>query len=476
MTYEEVSLEESPHESKIHSALVKPSEDFEVEDPVDKDPDDLSIKLMRESFIWDEGREETKETKLDESSLNKSVVIDLGDKDVEFVGRKEIIDNNGNQLEKKLSSGSSCPSSGSSQPPFSNSSVNSSLVKSKIKSCSNYFGLLLALLSGVLMTAYSSMIKLLVDMDSQQVVIIRGILQLVMMGSLALYKGFKFTPPRSEVRTWVILFFIGLTGGLRLLFIFISYHRLPVGDVTSIIFSSPVFVMLFSIFVFREHCGVFRVLAAISLLSGVILISKPPILFKIAEGESYDFLGYGITFSACLMSALGAVLPKLITKKVEKPVILFYISIFTTICGTVSLFTVGEPGVPPAWEWGLSFAIAALGVVQQYLLIWAVQLEAPSRVTVMRQTQIVYSYAVQVLFFDVIPTWSSWLGAGLVLVTAMSITFEKLITEKFSRFFERFGGDQGINQTDEVEKEKEKVKNTDEVVNHSSEEILRNNG
>ena len=52
------------------------------------------------------------------------------------------------------------------------------------KDCSRYFGLLLAFLSGVMMTTYSSLIKTLEEMDVMQVVVIRGVLQVSIMGGI----------------------------------------------------------------------------------------------------------------------------------------------------------------------------------------------------------------------------------------------------------------------------------------------------
>ena len=83
---------------------------------------------------------------------------------------------------------------------------------------------------------------------------------------------------------------VAVTGGLRILFIFTSFSRLPLGDSTTILFSSPVIVMVLSMFILQERCGVFRVVAAAGLLSGVILISKPPFIFG-QDMETYDALG-----------------------------------------------------------------------------------------------------------------------------------------------------------------------------------------
>ena len=83
--------------------------------------------------------------------------------------------------------------------------------------------------------------------------------------------------------------------------------------------------------------------------------------------------------------------------QVEKLIILFYLGLATATCGSVGLFVFGRPSVPGARDWVLAVSIGLLGMVQQYILVWAVQLESPARVTVVRQFQIVLAYAVQVL-------------------------------------------------------------------------------
>lgn len=59
---------------------------------------------------------------------------------------------------------------------------------------------------------------------------------------------------------------------------FCGLLRLPVGDAATIIFCSPIFVMVFSHVILREHCGLFRFLVIGMLMVGVILIARPPFL------------------------------------------------------------------------------------------------------------------------------------------------------------------------------------------------------
>ena len=151
------------------------------------------------------------------------------------------------------------------------------------------------------------------------------------------------------------------------------------------------------------------------------------------------------------MSALGIVLTKLTSTQVEKLIILFYLGIAITVCGFIGLLSLGQPSNPPlrewlieemditsdqnslqnfiffgkicVWlktlrrfrwlvhiffhsrlfnelfptsEWLLGIGIAVLGLGQQYVLVWAIQLESAARVAVVRQMQIVLAYSVQV--------------------------------------------------------------------------------
>ena len=83
--------------------------------------------------------------------------------------------------------------------------------------------------------------------------------------------------------------------------------------------------------------------------------------------------GYSLVLSACLMSAMGIVLTKLTSSHVEKLIILFYLGLAITICGTIGLFSLGRPGVPPLRDWLIGITIGLLGLVQQYVLVWAIQ-------------------------------------------------------------------------------------------------------
>merc|ERR1712038_1403714 len=202
--------------------------------------------------------------------------------------------------------------------------------------CSTYKGLFLAFLSGLLMTVYTTLIQELENMDTMVLVIIRGFLQLLITGINTVHRGVPFLAVDNR-RANIILLLVAIIVGIRLLLVFASFAMLPLGDSTAILFSQPVVVMLLSVFLLQEACGLYRLVAAASLLAGVLLIAKPPALFGYREEqqqeEHYPAKGYITCISACVMSATGYVLTKLITEHVDKVVILFHIGIGSMVCG-----------------------------------------------------------------------------------------------------------------------------------------------
>ena len=61
--------------------------------------------------------------------------------------------------------------------------------------------------------------------------------------------------------------------------VFESINRLPIGDFSAIAFSSPVFTMILSTFLLKERCGLYRISVAILLISGVIVLTRPTVMF-----------------------------------------------------------------------------------------------------------------------------------------------------------------------------------------------------
>ena len=87
--------------------------------------------------------------------------------------------------------------------------------------------------------------------------------------------------------------------------------------------------------------------------------------------------------------------------------------------------TIGFQGTDPSTDLR---GVGILGLVQQYCLIYAVALESPSTVTIIRQMQIILAYIVQAVMFHVMPSSMDMLGASLILTTVVAVSFEEQIS------------------------------------------------
>ena len=63
--------------------------------------------------------------------------------------------------------------------------------------------------------------------------------------------------------------------------------------------------MFLSIFILKEKCGIFRVIASATLLGGVLLIAKPPVVFgSDTTDQTYDALGKYNLVSLVILSCV----------------------------------------------------------------------------------------------------------------------------------------------------------------------------
>ena len=128
-----------------------------------------------------------------------------------------------------------------------------------------------------------------------------------------------FGPPDTKTRLRMVA--VACTSGFMLLCVFEGIDRLPFGDYSAIAFSSPVFTMILSIFLLKDHFGIYRSIIGILLTAGVVIISRPTALFPrdiepVIQGEnvtsshseeeiktSTDIIGIACALTGSLLSA-----------------------------------------------------------------------------------------------------------------------------------------------------------------------------
>ncbi|XP_075680417.1 uncharacterized protein LOC113789288 isoform X3 [Dermatophagoides pteronyssinus] len=81
-----------------------------------------------------------------------------------------------------------------------------------------------------------------------------------------------------------------LCGTISLACFYSSYRYIPLGDATTIRFTSPVFIAIFAHFIVNEPFGLLQIVNALTTLIGVILIGRPSFIFGVKTLSSSSSL------------------------------------------------------------------------------------------------------------------------------------------------------------------------------------------
>ncbi|KAK0160364.1 hypothetical protein PV328_007780 [Microctonus aethiopoides] len=242
-----------------------------------------------------------------------------------------------------------------------------------------WFGILLAFISGAFFTISSGLVKAIKNVDPMILLGIRSLLQIFVMLAICIIHGKNILGPK-ESRTLIHL--QGMVGGMTLTLLYYSFRKLPLGDATTIIFSSPIIVIILSFLFLKEPCGILRIVVICTLFTGIVLVSKPPFLFQIHRSSeaSYDVMGYICAIFATLFTALNIVIMRKCSD-IHYSVLVANLSSWILLSAVTFFFIVSDVNhhsqmIPRDWiTWGLIFLVAITGLTGQVLITKALEIE-----------------------------------------------------------------------------------------------------
>lgn len=286
------------------------------------------------------------------------------------------------------------------------------------KSCP-YLGLVLATFSSLFFSLCSVIVKSLVEINPTEMAIFRFLGVLLPAIPIVIYKG-DHPFPKGRRLILILRSFIGTTG---LMLSFYAFRRMPLADASVVVFSVPVFVAIFARIFLKEPCGLFNVVTVCLTLIGVILITRPSLIFgntieSLSDGSikpgHADLWGAVAAFSATLFGANVYVLLRAL-KGIHFSVIMTNFGSFALIQTTFISWIIGALCLPRCGtDRLLVVALALFSFAGQILLTLALQIEQAGPVAIARSTDIVFAFFWQVLFFNEIPNRYSVGGAILV--------------------------------------------------------------
>jgi len=274
----------------------------------------------------------------------------------------------------------------------------------------NHLGGICMILSVLFFSFMDVLIKITHEYDVGQVMFSRAIFGLIPI---------FFLIPRERLKNFYKTKHVGLhfyrsfVGAIAMYAIFVGLRNLELAEVTSLAFSGPIWVVIFSILFLGEKIRMRRWIAVGLGFVGVLVISKP------------GFDNLNLYYIYPVIFTLGFAGVSIFIRKltlVGEPVYLiaFYFSLCSAIFG---LFTLpfGKWIMPSSYDFGLLILIGLFGSIANLLLTKSYQLAEVSLTTPLKYLSLVFAIIFGFYFFNEIPTIYTLSGSGLIVISSAII-------------------------------------------------------
>ena len=274
----------------------------------------------------------------------------------------------------------------------------------------NHLGVFYMIVSVLFFSFMDILIKITDQYAVGQVMFFRAVFGLIPIFFLIPKKRLKNFYKTKHAR---LHFYRSFVGTIAMWAIFVGLRNLELAEVTSIAFSGPIWVVIFSILFLGEKIKAKRWTAVSLGFIGVIIISKP----------GFDNLNFYYIYP--IIFTLGFAGVSIFIRKltlVGEPVYLiaFYFSICSAIFG---LFTLpfGWWLMPSSYDLGLLILIGLFGSIANLLLTTSYQLAEVSLTTPLKYLSLVFAIIFGFYLFNEVPTIYTLSGAGLIVISSAII-------------------------------------------------------
>lgn len=226
---------------------------------------------------------------------------------------------------------------------------------------------------------------------------------------------------RAGVSPWGnrrdLLLLRGVAGFLGLTCFFYAVTKLPLGAVTVIHFTSPVFTVLIAGLFLGE--GLRRRELSTTTLSfgGILLVARPTFLFG---GDSLDPFATVVAVCGAIMAAVAYVMVRRLAATEHALVIVFWFS-FIGVVGSAP-FAAAQWVTPLPWEWAAILAVGIATQAGQVLLTKALALDRASKVMQAGYVQILFAGLWGFVLFGEVPHLSAAFGTVAIVGSLALLT------------------------------------------------------
>ncbi|KIZ47264.1 MULTISPECIES: DMT family transporter [Rhodopseudomonas] len=246
------------------------------------------------------------------------------------------------------------------------------------------------------------------EMNFGQIILVRGLFAMVMVGALAYYRR-ALRSPRTLLVLPVALRVFGEVGG-TICFLTAIVH-LPLANVSAIFQALPLAITLGAVLVLREHVGWRRWLAIVVGFSGVLIVVRPGMA---------GFSGFSLF---ALLSVAFSAVRDLATRRIPAEIPTLFITLLTTMtvttAGAAVLFPLGGWRPMSAPSVGLLALAALLVMIGYQCVIIAMRTGDISAVAPFRYTALLWAMLLGYLVFGDVPDALMITGASIIVVSGL---------------------------------------------------------
>ena len=210
-------------------------------------------------------------------------------------------------------------------------------------------------------------------------------------------------------------------GGTGMVLNFLAPILLPLAVSTTFSFTAPIFAVILSALVLREHVGKWRWTAVLLGFAGVLVVAGP-------GGSQIPLTGALVAIGAAFMVALVSIQIRDLAQTENSVVIVLYFALFTLpFLFAWSLFD-GWTSNPV--DLAILISIGVAGTLAQVLLTLALRFGQVASVIVMDYVSLIAAAFYGWFLFDNLPPASLWLGAPLIIAAGVVIVVREQILRR----------------------------------------------
>ncbi len=210
-----------------------------------------------------------------------------------------------------------------------------------------------------------------------------------------------------------------LIGGIGMTLTLGVVQILPLAEATVLGFTAPIFAVLLAVVLLGETVGLWRWMAVLLGLAGIVIIAGP-------DRAHLPLAGLATGIGAAFMVALISIQLRDLGRTEEPVSIVFWFSAFCTPPFALFMMQTGLPQHDLA-GWAMLIGIGLTGLGAQLLMTTALRYGSVASVIVMDYSQFGWATLWGWLVFAHVPSAQTWIGAPAIIAAGLIIAWREQV-------------------------------------------------